>query len=172
MMKWYPYGHDFGNAEIGGVTFLEQERVARSIPTAFAAVDTQALRGLGIDTSTSFVFRLQTEAISYAIGDLALEQHAEPWTGHGFIGRYASTYSLRGLLAIAASLIPDAEFGVSRDHERQKLVRCDVEEIDLHVGMARPVLREHPRKQRRGDAGGDRDRDAAGLDLDEVAHVA
>ncbi len=37
----------------------------------------------------------------------------------------------------------DAEFGVSRDHERQKLVGCDVEEIDLHVGMAQPVLREH-----------------------------
>jgi plasmid segregation protein ParM len=112
-MKWYPYGHDFGNAEIGGVTFLEQERVSHSIPTAFATVDTQALRGLGINTSTSLVFRFQDEAISYAIGDLALEQHAEPWTGYGFIQRYSSTYSLRSLLAMAASLIPDTEFGVS-----------------------------------------------------------
>lgn len=112
-MKWYPYGHDFGNAEIGGVTQVEQRVVSRSIPTAFATIDTQALRGLGIDTSTSLIFRLRTEAISYALGDLALEQYAEPWTGHGFIGRYASAYSLRGLLAVAASLIPDAEFGLS-----------------------------------------------------------
>jgi plasmid segregation protein ParM len=112
-MKWYPYGHDFGNAEIGGVTLLEQRSISRSIPAAFATVDTQALRGLGIDTSTSLVVRFQTEAISYAIGDLAMEQYAEPWTGYGFIQRYASSYSLRGLLAVAASLIPDAEFGLS-----------------------------------------------------------
>jgi plasmid segregation protein ParM len=113
-MKWYPYGHDFGNAEIGGVTVLEEQgTVSRSIPTAFATIDTQALRGLGIDTSTSLVLRQRSEAISYAIGDLALEQYAEPWTGHGFIQRYSSPYSLRGLLAVAASLIPDPEFGLS-----------------------------------------------------------
>jgi plasmid segregation protein ParM len=112
-MKWYPYGHDFGNAEIGGVTLLEHGTVSLSIPTAFATVDTQAFRGLGIDTTASLVLRLQTEEISYAIGDLALEQHAEAWTGYGFIQRYASAYSVRGLLAVAASLIPDAEFGLS-----------------------------------------------------------
>jgi plasmid segregation protein ParM len=111
-MKWYPYGHDFGNAEIGGVTLLDQRAVSRSIPTAFATVDTRTLRGLGIDTTTSLVLRFQNEAISYAIGDLALEQYAEPWNGHGFIQRYASSYSLRGLLAVAASLIPDTEIGL------------------------------------------------------------
>jgi plasmid segregation protein ParM len=111
-MKWYPYGHDFGNAELGGFTLLEHGPVSRSIPTAFATVDTTALRGLGIDTTTSLILRMQTEEISYAIGDLALEQHVEPWTGHGFIQRYASSYSLRGLLALAASLIPDPEFGL------------------------------------------------------------
>lgn len=59
-MKWYPYGHDFGNAEIGGVTLLEQRAVSRSIPTAFATVDTRALRGLGIDIAMSLVLRFQT----------------------------------------------------------------------------------------------------------------
>lgn len=111
-MKWYPYGHDFGNAQIGGVTMLEQGIASRSIPTAFAAVDLTTLRGLGVDTSTSLIVRFQSEAISSAIGDLAMEQSASPWTGHGFIGRYASPYSLRGLLAVAASLIPDPEFGL------------------------------------------------------------
>ena len=54
-MKWYPYGHDFGNAQIGGVTFLEQGTISRSIPTAFGTVDTRVLRGLGIDTTASLI---------------------------------------------------------------------------------------------------------------------
>jgi plasmid segregation protein ParM len=112
-MKWYPYGHDFGNAEIGGVTTPDPgQTLSRSIPTAFTKADTTALRGLGVDTTDSLILRMNNEEISYAIGDLALEQHAEPWTGHGFIQRYASSYSLRGLLAAAASLIPDTEFGL------------------------------------------------------------
>ncbi len=112
-MKWYPYGHDFGNAEIGGVTTPDTgQSFSRSIPTAFTKADTTALRGLGVDTTNSLILRMNNEEISYAIGDLALEQHAEPWTGHGFIHRYASSYSLRGLLAVAASLIPDSEFGL------------------------------------------------------------
>ncbi|MBA2396672.1 MAG: ParM/StbA family protein [Ktedonobacteraceae bacterium] len=112
-MKWYPYGHDFGNAEIGGVTTLANgQMLSRSIPTAFTKADTTALRGLGVDTTNSLILRMNDEEISYAIGELALEQYAEPWTGHGFIQRYASTYSLRGLLAVAASLIPDLECGL------------------------------------------------------------
>jgi hypothetical protein len=61
-MKWYPHGHDFGNVEIGGITFFEQGTTSRSVPT-FATIDTQALRGSSIDTSTLLVFLVQTEAI-------------------------------------------------------------------------------------------------------------
>src|SRR5690348_1316047 len=39
-MKWYPYGHDFGNADMGGVTIINGSVFSRSIPTAFAKVDT------------------------------------------------------------------------------------------------------------------------------------
>src|SRR5205085_741917 len=43
-MKWYPYGHDFGNAEMGGVTMLlNGPMLARSVPTAFVKADVTAL---------------------------------------------------------------------------------------------------------------------------------
>jgi plasmid segregation protein ParM len=113
MMKWYPYGHDFGNAEMGGVVALADGQLrARSLPTAFVKADIPALRNLGVDTKSSHILRLDGEELSYAVGELALQQAIEPWNGHGDIGRYASTYSLRGLLTIAGSLIPDAAFGL------------------------------------------------------------
>lgn len=114
-MKWYPYGHDFGNAEMGGVTALRNgPMLARSIPTAFMKADVTALSGLGVDTASAPILWLQGEEISYAIGELAIE----PWNGRGNIQRYASTYSLRGLLTIAASLIPDRDPQGREDHAR------------------------------------------------------
>ncbi|GCE30422.1 hypothetical protein KDA_59060 [Dictyobacter alpinus] len=113
-MKWYPYGHDFGNAEIGGVTVINGKTVSLSIPTAFAKVDTTALRNLGVnvDQSNVHVMQFEEEEAAYAIGDLALQQAVEVYHGRGDIQRYASRFSLRGLLTIAATLIPDAEFGI------------------------------------------------------------
>ena len=49
-MKWYPYGHDFGNAQIGGVTVLSDGKSCScSIPTAFAKADTNAMHNQGND---------------------------------------------------------------------------------------------------------------------------
>lgn len=113
-MKWYPYGHDFGNAEIGGVTVINGKTVSLSIPTAFAKVDTVAMRNLGVnvDQSNVHVMQFLDEEAAYAIGDLALQQAIEVYHGRGDIQRYSSRFSLRGLLTIAASLIPDPEFGL------------------------------------------------------------
>jgi plasmid segregation protein ParM len=113
-MKWYPYGHDFGNADIGGVTVISGNVFSRSIPTAFAKVDTTAMHNLGIsvDDINTHVIRFHNEAMAYAVGELALQQSADIYHGRGDIQRYASKYSLRGLLTIAALLIPDAEFGL------------------------------------------------------------
>ncbi|GER91143.1 hypothetical protein KDW_53050 [Dictyobacter vulcani] len=113
-MKWYPYGHDFGNAEIGGVTVINGKTVSLSIPTAFAKVDPTALRNLGVnvDQSNVHVMRFEEEEAAYAIGDLALQQAVEVYHGRGDIQRYSSRFSLRGLLTIAATLIPDTEFGI------------------------------------------------------------
>jgi hypothetical protein len=114
-MKWYPYGHDFGNAEMGGVTVLSNgKNVARSIPTAFAKADTSAMRSLGVktDQSNTHVIQFQGEAMAYAVGELALQQAVEVYHGRGDIQRYSSKYSLRGMLTLAASLIPETEFGL------------------------------------------------------------
>jgi hypothetical protein len=115
-MKWYPYGHDFGNAKIGGVTVLRDGSTCScSIPTAFAKADIAAMRNLGVkvDQSNTHVIQFHEEAMAYAIGELALQQSVDVYHGRGDIQRYASKYSLRGLLAAAASLIPDTEFGLS-----------------------------------------------------------
>jgi hypothetical protein len=114
-MKWYPYGHDFGNAKIGGATVLPDGNARTcSIPTAFAKADVNAMRNLGIkvDQSNTYVIQFYEEAIAYAVGELALQQAVDVYHGRGDIQRYASKYSLRGLLAVAASLISDAEFGL------------------------------------------------------------
>ncbi|GCE14362.1 ParM/StbA family protein [Tengunoibacter tsumagoiensis] len=113
-MKWYPYGHDFGNAEMGGVTVINGQNHTLSIPTAFAKADTNAMRNLGIkvDQSNAHVIQFRDEAMAYSVGELALQQSVDVYHGRGDIQRYASKYSLRGMLTIAASLIPDAEFGL------------------------------------------------------------
>ena len=115
-MKWYPYGHDFGTSKIGGVTVLSNGTTRScSIPTAFAKADINAMHNLGVkvDQSNTPVIQFQGEAMAYAIGELALQQTIEVYQGRGDIQRYAGKYSLRGLLAMAASLIPDTEFGLS-----------------------------------------------------------
>src|SRR5260370_39159931 len=85
-MKWYPYGHDFGNAKIGGVTALRDGSTCLcSIPTAVAKADITAMRNLGIkvDQSTTHVIQFQGEATAYAIGELALQQAADVYHGRG-----------------------------------------------------------------------------------------
>ncbi len=113
-MRWYPYGHDFGNSEIGGVTVMNGRICSLSIPTAFAKIDTNALRNLGInvDHADIHVIQFHEEEAAYAVGDLALQQAVDVYHGRGDIQRYASKYSLRGLLTVAATLIPEAEFGI------------------------------------------------------------
>jgi plasmid segregation protein ParM len=113
-MKWYPYGHDFGNSEIGGVTVINGKTVSLSIPTAFAKADINAMHSLGVNVeqSSTHIIQFLGEELAYSVGDLALQQSVDVYHGRGDIQRYASKYSLRGLLAVAASLIPDAEFGL------------------------------------------------------------
>src|SRR5436305_3306682 len=114
----YPYGHDFGNSEIGGVvikynTAKEKEEVlCRSIPTAFTLLNTNVLKNMGVDTSTALIIRMENEQTSYGIGSVALAQSSDPWNGRGDLHRYASRNSLRSLLALSASLIPDKEYGL------------------------------------------------------------
>ena len=70
-MKWYPYGHDFGNAEMEGVTVLNGRNRSCSIPTAFAKVDIDAMRNLGVkvDESSTLIIQFDGEAMAYAVGE-------------------------------------------------------------------------------------------------------
>src|SRR5947199_5989666 len=111
-MNWYSYGHDFGNAEIGGVLSYKEQTLSRSIPTAFTKVDTAAMKSLGVQMDNSYVIRLYGEETAYAVGELALQQTIDSYNGRGDMQRYASHFSLRGLLTVVGSLIPDAMFGL------------------------------------------------------------
>src|SRR5882762_6787129 len=114
-MKWYPYGHDFGNAEMSGaIPGKGGQYTGRNIPTAFTKTNKNAMKGLGVevDKMNAFVFQFEGEESAYAIGELALSQSRDPWNGRGDVERYSSQHALRGMLTIASTLIPDKEFGL------------------------------------------------------------
>ena len=114
-LKWYPYGHDFGNAEMSGAILNKNGTPnARSIPTAFVKTNKVTMQGLGVGVNkkNAFVFQFEGEEVAYALGELALSQSRDPWNGRGDIERYASRHALRGMLTIASTLIKDEAFGL------------------------------------------------------------
>jgi plasmid segregation protein ParM len=121
-MKWYPYGHDFGNSEVGGVLIKGGKQWKRSVPTAFVRVDTGLMKNLGVDLdaepsdeqdmASHLVIQLDGEPFAYAVGDLAIAQGVTTWNGRGDDERYASRYSIRAILALSSQLITDKEYGL------------------------------------------------------------
>lgn len=113
-MRWYPYGHDFGNTIEGGVLTNRGQQLRKSIPTAFLRTDPNAMKNLGVNVNAedAHVIQMKGESVAYSFGNLALAQGVEVWTGRDDERRYASHYSLRGLLVNAASQITDKEFGL------------------------------------------------------------
>lgn len=127
-MKVYSAGWDFGNTDSGLVVNVKGQQLKLVVPTAFCRVDTHVLQNLGIEgaapekekgdkekekiDTSSIVLQMQGESVAFAFGDFALSQKGETWNGRYDQHRYASKYSLRGLLAMAALLVPDKEFGL------------------------------------------------------------
>jgi hypothetical protein len=111
-MKTYAFGWDFGNSESGGVLCKGGQQLTLTNPTAFCRVDTSAMENLGVEVDNKIVIQLQGETSAWAFGAYALTQNGEPWNGQGDLLRYASRYSLRGMLATAGTLVPDKEFGL------------------------------------------------------------
>jgi hypothetical protein len=70
------------------------------------------MKSLGVEMDNSYVIRMHAEETAYAVGELALQQVIEAYNGYGDIQRYASHFSLRGLLTVASLLIPDTMFGL------------------------------------------------------------
>ncbi|MGH2479718.1 MAG: hypothetical protein ACRDHW_08700, partial [Ktedonobacteraceae bacterium] len=121
-MKWYPYGHDFGNSETCDVLIKNGKQLKANVPTAFVRVDPQTMRNVGIDldndpsgdqsVTTHLIIQLDNEPFSYAIGPLALAQGVPVWSGRGDDERYTSRYNIRAILTLSSQLITDKEYGL------------------------------------------------------------
>jgi plasmid segregation protein ParM len=108
--KVYPCGFDFGNAEICVVLLDGRKTLTKSVPTAFAKVDSTQLNNLGVDIADALVIRGEQENVEWGIGEVALAQSNDTWNGRGDLLRYSSKHALRALLRITASMIPDKEY--------------------------------------------------------------
>lgn len=115
-MKWYPYGHDFGNTEIGGVVSVNGEARTQTLPTALARIDAKRLDSLNYEfKADDHMIRItgSDDDYTYAVGLLTMRQAAQDaWNGRNDIHRYTSKHSLRAMLVNAGSLISDREFGL------------------------------------------------------------
>jgi plasmid segregation protein ParM len=115
-LKSYACGYDFGNSEIGIVilkpnpTKGKADVIQMSIPTAFTQLNPGLLKNMGADSSKATIIRMKNEHTSYGIGEVALRQNVHPWNGRGDIHRYSSQHSLRALLALSASLVPEKDY--------------------------------------------------------------
>lgn len=113
-MQTYSYGHDFGNAETCGVTFIGKRKASKSVPTAIATGQFDRLVNIGYRMQENdFVFQWAGKGTEFFVGDLAIEQANASFNGRGDISRYWSEKSLQMLLTVASSLISDSEFGLN-----------------------------------------------------------
>ena len=108
--KPYACGFDFGNAEICVVIGDGSNKLTKSVPTAFAKVDSTQLNNLGVDIAEALVIRGADESVEWGIGEVALAQSNDTWNGRGDIMRYSSKHALRALLCISASMIAEKEY--------------------------------------------------------------
>lgn len=121
-MKWYPYGHDFGNSETCDVLIKNGKQLKANAPTAFVRVDPQTMRNVGVDLdgdpssdqdiTSHLIIQLDGEPFAFAVGQLALAQGVPVWSGRGDDDRYSSRYNIRAILALSSRLIPDKEYGL------------------------------------------------------------
>lgn len=140
-MKWYAMGHDFGNSEECDVLFVAKGiKKRRSFPTAFTRInlnEVNNLHNIGAPVPTiepkkgkgkgkavkveavlnekdeaAQVVQFKDESIAWAIGDFAMIQGKQFWTGQGDHKRYATKHSVRGAIANAATWVSDKEFGL------------------------------------------------------------
>jgi plasmid segregation protein ParM len=118
MMPVYAYGHDYGNAETGGVLFdRTMMQHALTLPSATALGSLYELAGMRSALGESFTDRpaaalqkgeyvLESNGDEWFVGELALKQTRHATTARGDISRYASIRSLHLLLVVSAALIP------------------------------------------------------------------
>ena len=113
-MRWYPVGYDFGNSETNLTILKGKEILKNAAPTAFVAINKNAMKNLGVEISTgeAFAHQFEDESHTIAFGHLALMQGVPTESRRGDDLRYASKYSVRGLLSLSASLLAEKEYGL------------------------------------------------------------
>jgi plasmid segregation protein ParM len=150
-MKWYPYGHDFGNSQVCGVLIKGGQQLKRSEATAFVDVDLDRIKNVGNtqgnesedlpDPASRLAIQLDGEPFTVAFGDLAIAQGVPTWNGRGDEDRYASHYSVRAILALSSQMITDKEYGL--------YVVCG---LPADLFMEKPELRKQIKQKIEGKA--------------------
>ncbi len=122
MLPVYAYGHDFGNAETGGVLFdCNNGQRAITLPSATALGSLHDLAEMRSALSESYAgvptsalkkgeYVLEINGSELFLGNLALKQARHATAARGDISRYKSPRSLHLLLAASGSMIQQAEY--------------------------------------------------------------
>ena len=120
MLPSYPYGHDFGNSETGGVLFDRGMQRSITLPSATALGSSHDLLQKRSAMSDSYTgaadalkqgeYILEHEGNELFLGDLALKQSKSATTARGDISRYWSSRSLHLLLTASGTIIREPEY--------------------------------------------------------------
>lgn len=113
MVATYAYGHDFGNAETGGVLFAKGQRFSMSLPSATAPGSLERLQRLGVNLADHECVLRMEDGTEYYVGRLAYTQSRAASTGRDDMHRYWSKRSLHLLLTTASLLLPDEHFALN-----------------------------------------------------------
>lgn len=123
MVSTYAYGHDFGNSNTAGVTYVDGRPYELLMPSAIAEgtledlTQNATLHSLYGTTLTPRSHVLKIGTRSYYVGDLAISQNSKVpinrLTARGDISRYWSERNLVMLLAASGSIIKDREYALA-----------------------------------------------------------
>ncbi len=124
---FFPFGHDFGNAEDCGVLIGATHRMERRIPSVSATTSwknvTEFASGSGKTTSETvapnhYILEYDQQVAPYhhvekSIGQRVFDDGAQPLSTHGDSARYwQNNYSLEMLMVASASLTSAKEYGL------------------------------------------------------------
>ncbi|HZU00847.1 MAG TPA: ParM/StbA family protein [Ktedonobacteraceae bacterium] len=109
MRTTYAAGYDYGNSDACLVAHANGERKSLTLPSATALGTLRELTDLGIRLGLRDIV-YKDEATEMYVGDLALRQADQAFTGRGDIRRYWSRKSGQVLVALAACLLDEERF--------------------------------------------------------------
>ncbi|HLZ61157.1 MAG TPA: ParM/StbA family protein [Ktedonosporobacter sp.] len=122
----YAYGHDYGNSKTCGVTWINTQQYALTMPSALAQGSYELLQTKVSSTSSANLAGILNQRahiievvgkLSYSVGNLAIDQNPTAdiasLTSRGDVSRYWSDRNLAMLLTTSATIIRDPEYGLA-----------------------------------------------------------